>query len=71
MRGKVLQYAGAFWVTRPLESLGNKCYYLRNGTRQRYSYNGRLIGNHMSYRTAPSSMTFSDPECDCACFTHF
>jgi len=53
---------GAFKVTWPLKILGNKCYCLRNGARQTYSYNGRLTGNHVSYWMAPISMTLSDPE---------
>ena len=27
--------------------LANKCQYLDNGARQRYTYNGRLIGNRI------------------------
>ena len=38
---------GVVNITRDLNCLANKCQYLENGARQRYTYNRRLIGNRI------------------------
>ena len=47
LRLKIITQVGVVKVMWRLNFWQNKCYYLENGARQKYTYNGRLIRNRI------------------------